>query len=202
MSELQIRCHVKDGDENVCDHIQWWNNEIMHTSQCFQYFCLYEIDQTYRLLFRFPMLSPLSTFRSLPRLCPHQSHLHTISGLSGLAPKHGYRCSRCAQRKWPPVLIPPLDSLKDPLKPPQSLILPSLDTPTDQQKSPLLGGVYVDTHHTQTIVPKTVPDKVDGSETKERKEGELTVLSVGRWVQLRLLPPRASAFCFKLYRTL
>uniref|UniRef100_A0A8D3B9U7 RELT TNF receptor n=1 Tax=Scophthalmus maximus TaxID=52904 RepID=A0A8D3B9U7_SCOMX len=74
---------------------------------------------------KFPMLSP---FRSLPRLCPHQSHLHTISGLSGLAPKHGYRCTRCAQRKWPPVLIPPLDSFKDPLKPPQTLILPSLDT--------------------------------------------------------------------------
>uniref|UniRef100_A0A3Q0R6G2 RELT TNF receptor n=1 Tax=Amphilophus citrinellus TaxID=61819 RepID=A0A3Q0R6G2_AMPCI len=67
----------------------------------------------------FPMLSPLSPFRSLPRLCPHQSHLHTISGLSGLAPKHGYRCTRCAQKKWPPVLIPPLDSLKDPLKPPR-----------------------------------------------------------------------------------
>uniref|UniRef100_A0A3B3XE14 TNFR-Cys domain-containing protein n=1 Tax=Poecilia mexicana TaxID=48701 RepID=A0A3B3XE14_9TELE len=81
---------------------------------------------------KFPMLSPLSTFRSIPKSCPHQSHLHTISGLSGLAPKHGYRCSRCAQRKWPPVLIPPLDSLKDPLKPPQGLILPSLDTPVDQ----------------------------------------------------------------------
>uniref|UniRef100_A0A3Q0R422 RELT TNF receptor n=1 Tax=Amphilophus citrinellus TaxID=61819 RepID=A0A3Q0R422_AMPCI len=83
---------------------------------------------------RFPMLSPLSPFRSLPRLCPHQSHLHTISGLSGLAPKHGYRCTRCAQKKWPPVLIPPLDSLKDPL-----------------------------------------------NEVKEKKEGELTVLSVGRF---------------------
>uniref|UniRef100_A0A3P8TAP9 RELT TNF receptor n=1 Tax=Amphiprion percula TaxID=161767 RepID=A0A3P8TAP9_AMPPE len=81
---------------------------------------------------KFPMLSPLSPFRSLPRLCSHQSHLHTISGLSGLAPKHGYRCTRCAQRKWPPVLIPPLDTLKDPLKPPPSLILPSVDPSTDQ----------------------------------------------------------------------
>lgn len=129
---------------------------------------------------RFPMLSPLSPFRSLPRLCPHQSHLHTISGLSGLAPKHGYRCTRCAQRKWPPILIPPLDSLKDPLKPPQTLILPSLDTSTDQQKRPLLGGVFVDTHHTQAAVPNTVPEKVEGSEVKEKKDGELTVLSVGR----------------------
>ncbi|XP_023144702.2 tumor necrosis factor receptor superfamily member 19L isoform X1 [Amphiprion ocellaris] len=130
---------------------------------------------------KFPMLSPLSPFRSLPRLCSHQSHLHTISGLSGLAPKHGYRCTRCAQRKWPPVLIPPLDTLKDPLKPPPSLILPSLDPSTDQQKNPLLGGVCVDTHRTQAVVPKTVQDKVEGSEVREKKEGELTVLSVGRF---------------------
>uniref|UniRef100_A0A3B4T8G5 RELT TNF receptor n=2 Tax=Seriola dumerili TaxID=41447 RepID=A0A3B4T8G5_SERDU len=129
---------------------------------------------------KFPMLSPLSPFRSLPRLCPHQSHLHTISGLSGLAPKHGYRCSRCAQRKWPPVLIPPLDSLKDPLKPPQTLILTSLDTSTDQQKSPLLGGVCVDTL-TQAVVPNTVQEKVERNEVREKKEGELTVLSVGRF---------------------
>lgn len=130
---------------------------------------------------KFPMLSPLSPFRSLPRLCPHQSHLHTISGLSGLAPKHGYRCSRCSQRKWPPVLIPPLDSFKDPLKPPQTLILPSLDTSTNQQKNPLLGGVCVDTHRTQAAVPNTVQENKDGSEVKERKDGELTVLSVGRF---------------------
>ncbi|XP_061575242.1 tumor necrosis factor receptor superfamily member 19L isoform X1 [Cololabis saira] len=142
----------------------------------------YESKQMSKGSIKFPMLSPLSTLRALPRVCPHQSHLHTISGLSGLAPKHGYRCSRCAQKKWPPILIPPLDSLKDPLKPPQSLILPSLDIPTDQQKSPLLGGVCVDTHHTQTVVvPKTVQDKVDGSEVKEKKEGEQTVLSVGRF---------------------
>uniref|UniRef100_A0A3P9QAL2 RELT TNF receptor n=1 Tax=Poecilia reticulata TaxID=8081 RepID=A0A3P9QAL2_POERE len=128
---------------------------------------------------RFPMLSPLSTFCSIPKSCPHQSHLHTISGLSGLAPKHGYRCSRCAQRKWPPILIPPLDSLKDPLKPPQGLILPSLDTPVNQQKNPLLGAGRVDTHHPQPpVVPKPVQNKVDSSEGREKKEGE--VLSVGR----------------------
>ncbi|XP_060902394.1 tumor necrosis factor receptor superfamily member 19L [Labrus mixtus] len=130
---------------------------------------------------KFPMLSPLSTFRSLPRLCPHQSHLHTISGLSGLAPKHGYRCTRCAQRKWPAVLIPPLDSLKDPLKPPQTFILPSLDTSADQQKRPLLDGVFADTHHTQAAVPNTMQEKVEKSEVKERKEGELTVVNVGRF---------------------
>ncbi|XP_078102451.1 tumor necrosis factor receptor superfamily member 19L isoform X3 [Sander vitreus] len=118
------------------------------------------------------------------KLCPHQSHLHTISGLSGLAPKHGYRCTRCAQRKWPAVLIPPLDSLKDPLKPPQTLILPSLDTSTDQQKRPLLGGVFIDTHITQAVpntVPNTVQEKAEGNEVKEAEEGELAVLSVGRF---------------------
>uniref|UniRef100_A0A3B4AD70 RELT TNF receptor n=1 Tax=Periophthalmus magnuspinnatus TaxID=409849 RepID=A0A3B4AD70_9GOBI len=88
----------------------------------------YESKQTSKASsIKLPMMSPLSTFRSLPRLCPHQSHLHTISGMSGLAPRHGYRCTRCAQRKWPPVLIPPLDALKDPLKAPQSLTLPSLN---------------------------------------------------------------------------
>lgn len=130
---------------------------------------------------KFPMLSPLSTFLSLPSLCPHQSHLHTISGMSGLAPRHGYRCTRCAQRKWPPVLIPPLETLKDPLKPPQTLILPSLDTSVDQQKSPLLGGVCVDTHHTQAGVPNPVQDKTDRAQVKERKEAGVTVLSVGRF---------------------
>nr|XP_020475594.1 tumor necrosis factor receptor superfamily member 19L isoform X2 [Monopterus albus] len=134
---------------------------------------------------KFPMLSP---FRSLPRLCSHHSHLHTISGLSGLAPKHGYRCSRCAQRKWPPLLIPPLDSLKDPLKPPQALILPSLGASTD----PLLGAVCVDTHHTQAVVPNTVQEKVEGKEVKEKKNGELTVLSVGRF-QVSQIPEQKPA---------
>ncbi|XP_059187438.1 tumor necrosis factor receptor superfamily member 19L isoform X2 [Centropristis striata] len=130
---------------------------------------------------KFPMLSPLSPFRSLPRLCPHQSHLHTISGLSGLAPKHGYRCTRCAQRKWPAVLIPPLDSFKDPLKPPQSLILPSLDTSSDQQKSPLLDRMFLDNQCSQAVVPNSVQEKVERSDVKSREEGELPVLSVGRF---------------------
>lgn len=130
---------------------------------------------------KFPMMSPLSTFRSLPRMCSHQSHLHTISGLSGLAPKHGYRCTRCAQKKWPAVLIPPLESLKDPLKPPQTLILPSLDSARDQQKRPLLGGVFADCTHVPAAAVPSVR-KEDGSDgVKERKEGEVTVLSVGRF---------------------
>ncbi|XP_033833351.1 tumor necrosis factor receptor superfamily member 19L [Periophthalmus magnuspinnatus] len=143
----------------------------------------YESKQTSKASsIKLPMMSPLSTFRSLPRLCPHQSHLHTISGMSGLAPRHGYRCTRCAQRKWPPVLIPPLDALKDPLKAPQSLTLPSLNVSMDQQKSPLLAEVCVDApHHTLPGVPNTIQDKTDGAQVKERKEGELTVVSVGRF---------------------
>lgn len=126
------------------------------------------------------MLSPLSTFRSLPRMCSHQSHLHTISGLSGLAPKHGYRCTRCAQKKWPAVLIPPLESLKDPLKPPQTLILPSLDSARDQQKRPLLGGVFADCTQVPAAAVPSVRKEDGSAGVKERKEGEVTVLSVGR----------------------
>ncbi|KAM9481204.1 tumor necrosis factor receptor superfamily member 19L isoform 1-T1 [Clarias gariepinus] len=42
-------------------------------------------------------------FRSLPRLCTHNQHLHTISGL---APHSNLGCSRCSQKKWPHVLLP------------------------------------------------------------------------------------------------
>ncbi|CAB1348233.1 unnamed protein product, partial [Coregonus sp. 'balchen'] len=111
---------------------------------------------------KFPVLSPLTQFLSLPRLCPHQSHLHTISGLSGLSgPRHGYCCSRCAQKKWPPILLPPLGPLKPPqfrqtplgpLKSPHSLLLPPLDL-QPLQKTPLLPPV--DTHHSTPKISQT-----------------------------------------------
>ncbi|XP_052324229.1 tumor necrosis factor receptor superfamily member 19L isoform X1 [Oncorhynchus keta] len=123
---------------------------------------------------KFPVLSPLTHFLSLPRLCPHQSHLHTISGLSG--PRHGYCCSRCAQKKWPPLgpLKPP-KFLLTPLKPPQSLLLP----PLDLQKTPLLPPV--DTHHSTTKISQT-PRAGSGllPEGKWRIPGEVT-RSVGRF---------------------
>lgn len=122
------------------------------------------------------MLSPLVPFCTLPRLCPHQSHLHTISGLSGLAPKHAYCCSRCAQRKWPPVLIPPLESLKEPLKPPHTLLLPSLDASTEGQRRGPLDGALLHPHRAP-VENERMKEEDDG---KERKEGEVTVLSVGR----------------------
>nr|XP_057935017.1 tumor necrosis factor receptor superfamily member 19L isoform X2 [Doryrhamphus excisus] len=129
-------------------------------------------------LIKLPMPSPLSSFCTLPRLCPHQSHLHTISGLSGLGLKHGYRCSRCAQRKWPPVLMPHLEHLKDP---PQSVVLPSLETSSDQRRPPVMSGTYVTPHCAQAAVPNTEPKTVDFNEAKETREGELKVLSVGRF---------------------
>lgn len=59
---------------------------------------------------KFPVLPHLPhQFRSLPRLCPHQHHLHTINGL---APKAGHCCSRCSQKKWPELLHPPVDTRK------------------------------------------------------------------------------------------
>uniref|UniRef100_A0A8C7DIP1 RELT TNF receptor n=1 Tax=Oncorhynchus kisutch TaxID=8019 RepID=A0A8C7DIP1_ONCKI len=123
----------------------------------------------FMMMSMFPVLSPLTQFLSLPRLCPHQSHLHTISGLSGLSgPRHGYCCSRCAQKKWPPILL-------GPLKPPQSLLLP----PLDLQKTPLLPPV--DTHHSP---PKISQTPIPGSESlpggEWRMPGEVT-RSVGRF---------------------
>ncbi|KAM9442004.1 tumor necrosis factor receptor superfamily member 19L-like isoform 3-T4 [Salvelinus alpinus] len=134
---------------------------------------------------KFPVLSPLTEFLSLPRLCPHQSHLHTISGLSGLSgPRHGYCCSRCAQKKWPPILLPPFGPLKPPqflltpLKPPQSLLLPPRDLQAPQ-KTPLLPPV--DTHHSTTKISQT-PRAGSGllPEGKWRMLGEVT-RSVGRF---------------------
>ncbi|XP_076002623.1 tumor necrosis factor receptor superfamily member 19L [Genypterus blacodes] len=108
------------------------------------------------------------------KLCPHLSHLHTISGL-----KHG--CSRCAQRRWPAVLIPTHDPFKDPLKAPKTLILPSLYKVAEQQRSPLLGGVCVKTQDTHTNVPNS--NTAQGKEGKGEQEdgGGAMVLSVGRF---------------------
>ncbi|XP_077578770.1 tumor necrosis factor receptor superfamily member 19L [Stigmatopora nigra] len=130
---------------------------------------------------RFPMLSPLSSFCTLPRLCPHQSHLHTISGLSGLGLNYGYCCSRCAQKKWPTLLIPPLDSIKDPCIPPQTLILSSLKMSTEQKRAPQLSRMSVNTQCTQPVVPNLVQENKEGNEAKELTEGGLKILSVGRF---------------------
>ncbi|XP_016139890.1 tumor necrosis factor receptor superfamily member 19L-like [Sinocyclocheilus grahami] len=71
---------------------------------------------------KFPALPHFSPFRSLPRLCSHQHHLHTINGL---APRSGLCCSRCSQKKWPELLLP-IDTHKSPtnlVKTPEVTIL-------------------------------------------------------------------------------
>ncbi|KAJ8280462.1 hypothetical protein GJAV_G00054830 [Gymnothorax javanicus] len=75
---------------------------------------------------KFPALPHLSRqFRSLPRLCTHQHHLHTINGL---APRMGTCCSRCSQKKWPELLLPPADPPK---------------TPAPSNRTPLPGEVTI-----------------------------------------------------------
>ncbi|KAI4878528.1 hypothetical protein NFI96_006832 [Prochilodus magdalenae] len=74
---------------------------------------------------KFPVLPHLHQFRSLPRLCTHQHHLHTINGL---APRSGLCCSRCSQKKWPELLLPPLSLTNDPQKTPCS---PTKPLPAD-----------------------------------------------------------------------
>ncbi|KAI2653344.1 Tumor necrosis factor receptor superfamily member 19L [Labeo rohita] len=71
---------------------------------------------------KFPALPHFSPFRSLPRLCSHQHHLHTINGL---ASRSGLCCSRCSQKKWPELLLP-IDTHKSPtdlVKAPEVTIL-------------------------------------------------------------------------------
>lgn len=41
---------------------------------------------------------------SMPHICPHRHHLHTVQGLASLS---GSCCSRCSQKKWPEVLLSP-----------------------------------------------------------------------------------------------
>lgn len=74
------------------------------------------------------------------------------------------------------MLIPPLECLKEPLKPPHTLLLPSLDASTEGQRRGLLDGALLHPHHTP-VENEQVKEKDDG---KERKEGEVMVLSVGR----------------------
>lgn len=78
------------------------------------------------------------------------------------------------------MLIPPLDSLTAPLKPPQPLLLPSLEASAEGQKGAVLERASVDPRHTSAAVPTTEREKEDETGVKEKKEGEVTVLSVGR----------------------
>ncbi|XP_056121881.1 tumor necrosis factor receptor superfamily member 19L [Rhinichthys klamathensis goyatoka] len=68
---------------------------------------------------KFPALPHFSQFRSLPRLCTHQHHLHTINGL---ASRSGLCCSRCSQKKWPELLLPALALPADTHKSPTNVV--------------------------------------------------------------------------------
>ncbi|XP_076846947.1 tumor necrosis factor receptor superfamily member 19L isoform X2 [Brachyhypopomus gauderio] len=73
-----------------------------------------------------PLLSPLPhKFQSLPRLCTHQHHLHTINGL---ASHSGSCCSRCSQKKWPKLFLPPAPLFADAYKPPYTPMMPPSPT--------------------------------------------------------------------------
>lgn len=72
---------------------------------------------------KIPALPNFSQFRSLPRLCSHQHHLHTINGL---APRSGLYCSRCSQKKWPELLLPAMPLPTDKHKYPADLVKTTL----------------------------------------------------------------------------
>ncbi|KAL2096488.1 hypothetical protein ACEWY4_008636 [Coilia grayii] len=123
---------------------------------------------------KFPGLPNLAQFHSLPRLCPHQ-HLHTINGL---APRSGTCCSRCSQKKWPELLLPPhIDTHKS--------SSPPARTPLPREVTILsVGRFQVAQIPEQKGVPiETLPlessdtDSVDTSHTEPADEKSLLGLS-------------------------
>lgn len=80
---------------------------------------------------------------SMPHICPHGHHLHTVQGLASLS---GPCCSRCSQKKWPEVLLSPEAA--------------AATTPT----------------------PRLLPNsaKAPKAGAKAGRQGEITILSVGR----------------------
>uniref|UniRef100_H0WH39 Tumor necrosis factor receptor superfamily member 19L n=1 Tax=Otolemur garnettii TaxID=30611 RepID=H0WH39_OTOGA len=57
------------------------------------------VQTSHRPVPRLPPVPP-----SMPHICPHRHHLHTVQGLASLS---GPCCSRCSQKKWPEVLLSP-----------------------------------------------------------------------------------------------
>ncbi|XP_027629904.1 tumor necrosis factor receptor superfamily member 19L isoform X2 [Tupaia chinensis] len=101
-----------------------------------------------------PKLLPAPT--SMPHLCPHRHHLHTVQGLASLS---GPCCSRCSQKKWPEVLLSPEAAAATA---PTPSLLPNL------ARAPKAG-------------------------TKAGRQGEITILSVGRFRVARIPEQRASS---------
>ncbi|XP_041532246.1 tumor necrosis factor receptor superfamily member 19L isoform X1 [Microtus oregoni] len=92
---------------------------------------------------------------SMPHICPHRHHLHTVQGLASLS---GSCCSRCSQKKWPEVLLSPEAA---------AAITPA---PT------LLSN----------------PSRAPKASAKTGRQGEITILSVGRFRVARIPEQRTS----------
>uniref|UniRef100_A0A8C5LFE1 Tumor necrosis factor receptor superfamily member 19L n=1 Tax=Jaculus jaculus TaxID=51337 RepID=A0A8C5LFE1_JACJA len=106
-----------------------------------------------------PRLLPASP--SLPHICPHRHHLHTVQGLASLS---GSCCSRCSQRKWPEVLLSPEAA--------------AATTPAP------------------SLLPN--PARAPKAGAKAGRQGEITILSVGRFRVARIPEQRTSSVASEL----
>ncbi|XP_004447624.1 tumor necrosis factor receptor superfamily member 19L isoform X2 [Dasypus novemcinctus] len=104
---------------------------------------------------RRPVPRPPPGLPSVPHVCPHRHHLHTVQGLASLS---GPCCSRCSQKKWPEVLLSPEAAAA---AAPAPSLLPTL------ARAPKAGG-------------------------KAGRQGEITILSVGRFRVARIPEQRTS----------
>ncbi|XP_063112594.1 tumor necrosis factor receptor superfamily member 19L isoform X2 [Cavia porcellus] len=108
------------------------------------------VQTSHRPVLRLPPASP-----SMPHICPHRHHLHTVQGLASLS---GSCCSRCSQKKWPEVLLSPEAAAAST---PAPSLLPAL------ARAPKAGA-------------------------KAGRQGEITILSVGRFRVARIPEQRTS----------
>ncbi|XP_004382004.1 tumor necrosis factor receptor superfamily member 19L [Trichechus manatus latirostris] len=93
---------------------------------------------------------------SMPHICPHRHHLHTVQGLASLS---GSCCSRCSQKKWPEVLLSPEAA---------AAITPAPSFLPSSARAPKAGA-------------------------KTGRQGEITILSVGRFRVARIPEQRTSS---------
>ncbi|XP_055405000.1 tumor necrosis factor receptor superfamily member 19L isoform X3 [Bubalus kerabau] len=93
---------------------------------------------------------------SMPHVCPHRQHLHTVQGLASLS---GPCCSRCSQKKWPEVLLSPEAA--------------AATTPAPR------------------LLPN--PARTPKAGAKAGRQGEITILSVGRFRVARIPEQRVSS---------
>ncbi|XP_059564484.1 tumor necrosis factor receptor superfamily member 19L isoform X1 [Myotis daubentonii] len=93
---------------------------------------------------------------SMPYICPHYHHLHTVQGLASLS---GVCCSRCNQ-KWPEVLLSP------------------------------------EAAAATTPAPRFLPNpaRAPKASAKAGRQGEITILSVGRFRVARIPEQRTNSW--------